>query len=59
MWTPIFQQNKTNVIETLNEYITNLTEFKELMEKGDFSQVHKEMKNINHIRDILEGVIKV
>ena len=59
MWTPIFQQNKTNVIETLNEYISNLTEFKKLMEKGDFGQVHKEMKNINHIRDILEGVIKV
>ncbi|MDT0559023.1 prephenate dehydrogenase [Ichthyenterobacterium sp. W332] len=59
MWTPIFQQNKTNVIETLNEYIANLTQFKELMEKGDFESVYDEMKDINHIKDILEGIIKV
>merc|ERR1712000_727534 len=31
MWTPIFKQNKTNVIETLDEYIDNLKHFKKLM----------------------------
>ena len=30
MWTPIFKQNKDNVIETLDEYINNLTHFKTL-----------------------------
>lgn len=59
MWTPIFQQNKTNVIETLNEYIQNLTHFKELMENDDFDSVHREMQDTNHIKDILEGIIKV
>ncbi|CAN0533865.1 unnamed protein product, partial [Scytosiphon promiscuus] len=27
MWTPIFRQNKENVVETLGEYIQNLPEF--------------------------------
>ncbi|MFT6797457.1 MAG: prephenate dehydrogenase, partial [Maribacter sp.] len=36
MWTPIFKQNKDNVIETLEEYIQNLTEFKELLLKDDY-----------------------
>jgi prephenate dehydrogenase len=31
MWTPIFKQNKEQVIETLEEYISNLTHFKELL----------------------------
>jgi prephenate dehydrogenase len=38
MWTPIFKQNKTNVIETLEEYIHNLQQFKELMEQDDFTR---------------------
>jgi prephenate dehydrogenase len=33
MWTPIFKQNKEQVIETLEEYISNLTHFKELLIK--------------------------
>jgi prephenate dehydrogenase len=56
MWTPIFKQNKTNVIETLEEYITNLTEFKELMKSDDFEAIYQEMKNTNHIKDILNGI---
>lgn len=56
MWTPIFKQNKTNVIETLEEYINNLTQFKELMKDDDFESIFKEMKNTNHIKDILNGI---
>jgi len=56
MWTPIFKQNKNNVIETLNEYIANLTQFKELMERDDFESIFKEMKNTNHIKQILKGI---
>mgnify|MGYP003675464045 FL=1 len=57
MWTPIFKQNKTNVIETLEEYIINLTHFKALMEQDDFEAIYNEMKNTNHIKDILNGMI--
>jgi len=56
MWTPIFEQNKTNVIETLDEYINNLKHFKKLMEDGDFEAVYKEMETTNHIKDILNGI---
>ena len=56
MWTPIFQQNKDNVLETLEEYIANLNQFKDLIEKDDFEAVFKEMKNTNYIKQILKGI---
>ncbi|MGB5419878.1 prephenate dehydrogenase [Algibacter sp.] len=57
MWTPIFKQNKANVVETLEEYINNLTHFKELMKNDNFDAIFDEMKNTNHIKDILNGII--
>ena len=57
MWTPIFKQNKTNVVETLEEYISNLTHFKELMKQDDFDAIFNEMESTNHIKDILNGII--
>lgn len=56
MWAPIFEQNKENVIETLNEYIQNLNHFKALMESDDFESVRNEMRSINHIKTILKGI---
>ncbi|MFC5194696.1 prephenate dehydrogenase [Bizionia hallyeonensis] len=56
MWTPIFKQNKTNVIETLNEYIQNLTTFKTYLETDRFEEIHKEMSDTNYIKDILNGI---
>ncbi len=56
MWSPIFEQNKKNVIETLNEYIVNLQRFKELMESNDFEAIYKEMEDTNRIKEILKGI---
>ena len=56
MWTPIFKENKDNVIETLEEYIINLTHFKDLMKQDDFEAIFNEMKNTNYIKDILKGI---
>ncbi|SDB55811.1 prephenate dehydrogenase [Flavobacteriaceae bacterium MAR_2010_188] len=56
MWTPIFKQNKENVLETLEEYIANLSKFKKFIEDDDFEEVYNEMKNTNHIKDILKGM---
>ena len=56
MWTPIFEQNKQNVIETLEEYIGNLQEFKTLMQEDRFDKVFDEMQNTNHIKNILNGI---
>nr|WP_321235855.1 prephenate dehydrogenase [uncultured Psychroserpens sp.] len=56
MWAPIFKQNRTNVIETLDEYINNLKQFKALMEADNFEEIYNEMKSTNHIKDILNGI---
>lgn len=56
MWTPIFEQNKANVIKTLEEYINNLSQFKKLMEENDFDAINKEMKDTNYIKQILKGI---
>ena len=56
MWTPIFQQNKENVIETLEEYISNLQHFKVLMQQENFDEIYNEMENTNYIKQILKGI---
>ncbi len=56
MWAPIFKHNKENIIETLEEYIANLVQFKELIENDDFSAVYREMEDTNHIKTILKGI---
>ncbi|SDR66355.1 prephenate dehydrogenase [Formosa sp. Hel1_31_208] len=56
MWTPIFKQNRNNVVETLDEYINNLKQFKAFMESDNFDEIYKEMKNTNRIKDILKGI---
>jgi prephenate dehydrogenase len=56
MWTPIFEQNKENVVETLEEYIQNLEDFKQLLLKDDFKGIYNEMNNANKIKEILKGI---
>ncbi len=56
MWSPIFQQNKENILESLEEYISNLNAFKSLMENDNFDAIYKEMKNTNYIKEILKGI---
>ncbi len=56
MWTPIFKQNKDNVIETLEEYIQNLNEFKELLLKDDYEGIYNQMNSTNKIKTILKGM---
>jgi prephenate dehydrogenase len=55
MWTPIFKQNKKHVIKSLDEYITNLTQFKKLLEEENYEAVFNEMQNTNRIKEILNG----
>ncbi len=56
MWTPIFEQNKDNVVETLEEYIQNLEAFKQLLLQEDFKGIFEEMNNTNKIKEILKGI---
>jgi prephenate dehydrogenase len=43
MWTPIFKQNKDQV-ETMEEYISNLTHFKDLLISEDYDAIYEEKK---------------
>lgn len=54
MWTPIFKQNKKQIVKSLDEYIANLTHFKLLMESDDYDAIYNEMKNTNRIKEILK-----
>ncbi len=56
MWTPIFEQNKDNVVETLEEYIQNLEAFKQLLLQENFKGIFEEMNNTNKIKEILKGI---
>ena len=58
MWTPIFKQNKKQVLKTLEEYILNLSKFKELLENEDYESIFNEMQNTNRIKEILNGIKK-
>jgi prephenate dehydrogenase len=58
MWMPIFKQNKQNVIETLDEYISNMEYFKSLLANDDYTTLVEEMKKINTITHILKPEIK-
>lgn len=55
MWTPIFKQNKKQVVKSLEEYIANLSQFKNLLENENYEQIFNEMQNTNRIKEILNG----
>jgi len=54
MWTPIFRQNKEQVVKSLSEYINNLNAFKELLEQDKFDEVFKTLDETNRIKQILK-----
>ncbi|MBS7787279.1 prephenate dehydrogenase [Flavobacterium sp. CYK-55] len=56
MWTPIFKQNKKQVMRALDEYIANLSHFRNLMESDDYELVFQEMQQVNRIKEILNGM---
>jgi prephenate dehydrogenase len=58
MWTPIFNQNKANVLATLEEYIRNLSRFRELLETDQYDALYQEMHHTNRIKEILNGIKK-
>ena len=56
MWTPIFKHNKENVVETLEEYIQNLKDFKQMLLEDDYEGIYNEMNQTNKIKEILKGI---
>ncbi len=56
MWTPIFEQNRENVLETLDNYIENLKAFRSKLEMSDYQGIYSVMDNTNKIEEILKGI---
>lgn len=54
MWVPIFKQNKENVLDVLNEHISQLRKFKSALEKDNFEYLEELIINANKIRGILD-----
>ena len=55
-WTSIFNDNKTNITEALNEYIDNLKEIKTLINNNQKDVLFDDLNKINLIREILSGI---
>ena len=54
MWAPIFMQNKENVLDVLNEHISQLRKFKASLEKENLNYLIELMENANKIKRILK-----
>ena len=54
MWVPIFMQNKENVLDVLNEHITQLKKFKSCLEKENYEYLAELIENANGITRILK-----
>jgi prephenate dehydrogenase len=54
MWAPIFMQNRENVLDVLNEHISQLRKFKACLEKENLEYLTELMENANKIKRILK-----
>jgi prephenate dehydrogenase len=54
MWTPIFRQNRDNVLDVLDEHINQLSRFRTLLIKQDFERFYDLIVEANEIKRILE-----
>lgn len=53
-WVPIFRQNRDNVLDVLDEYITTLLKFKGLMLSDSYGKLHEQLSHANDIQKILK-----
>lgn len=54
MWAPIFMQNRENVLDVLNEHISQLRKFKSCLEKENYEYLKELMENANKISRIIK-----
>ena len=54
MWVPIFRQNRENVLDVLNEHISQLRKFKSCLEKENWEYLHELIRDANRIRRIIK-----
>lgn len=54
MWAPIFLQNKTNVLDVLNEHIAQLKKFRDAIQNENRNELKNIIANANTIRRIIK-----
>lgn len=54
MWTPIFKQNRENVLEVLEEHIKQLQKLHDKLSEEDYEGLHKLIKKSNKIKRIIK-----
>ena len=54
MWAPIFMQNRENVLDVLNEHISQLRKFKSCLEKENYEYLTELIENANKITRIIK-----
>ncbi len=52
-WIPIFKQNRSNILDVLNEHIYQLRQMKKLLEMEEYSALHRIMLEANDIKRII------
>lgn len=54
MWVPIFMQNRENILDVLNEHISQLRKFKSCLEKENYAYLQQLIENANGIKRIIK-----
>lgn len=54
MWVPIFMQNRDNVLDVLNEHISQLRKFKACLEKENYDYLQELIEKANKIKRIIK-----
>jgi len=54
MWVPVFMQNRENVLDVLNEHISQLRKFKACLEKENYEYLQELIENANKISRIIK-----
>ena len=54
MWVPVLMQNRENVLDVLNEHLSQLRKFKACLEKENHEYLQELIENANKIRKIIK-----
>tara|TARA_B100000780_G_C20849549_1_gene337630 strand:- start:343 stop:636 length:294 start_codon:yes stop_codon:yes gene_type:complete len=57
-WTPIFLQNKNNLIIAIEEYVSNLNDLKKIIQKNDKQKLSSILNDTNRIKEILSNKLE-
>ena len=55
-WAPIFLQNQQHILQSLDEYIDNLQQFRNLIQQQNHQELTSIMQQCNHVGEILAGI---